>query len=300
MTSIMEDTKAASANTMNNSVVWTLVSGREVAFETITIAAEDVERLTKVHKQNRRLQNELRARSLAKSIARQQYYSCIATLVDGIYELSDGSRRRSAAIEAKRPLRVMYCKEILTTAEVKGLIKELQSAEEHSPRDHGAYFESLLNDVENPMTKEQIIEEEGISEAQYERYMRAWSVPQLLVDLFEEPRDLGDVSFRTLKKVANKIGDSDALKKFVDQLDIKPGTSLKEVMAYIVEAAGLKKAKTSDKARKFVDIDKNRHVKIKKSGKSKTIFEVSNGSEKEIEDIERLIAEYYQGKQKTK
>jgi ParB family transcriptional regulator, chromosome partitioning protein len=300
MTAIMDENKSNSANVADVPVIWTLVSGRKVSFLTITIPAEDVERLTRAHEHNRRLQSELKTHSLVKSIARQQYQSCIATLVDGIYELSDGTRRRDAAIKAQRPLRVMYCKEVLTTAEVKGLTKELQSAEEHSARDHGAYFEYLLNHPTSPMTKDQIIEEEGISEAKYERCMRAWEVPQKLVDLFEHPKELGDIRFRKLKSVASKFIDNEALEAFTSTLDIQPGTSTDEVLAFIVEAAGLKKSKSSDKPRKFVDIDKNRHVKIKKSGKAKTIFEVSNGSEREIEDIERLIAEYYQSKQKVK
>ena len=299
MTAIMNEKNSNAASVPNEAVMWKLDSGREVAFWTVTIPAEDVAELTSVHEHNRRLQNELKTKSLVKSISRQQYQSCIATLVDGIYELSDGSRRRDAAIEAKRPLRVMYCKEALTTQEVKALIKELQSAEEHSLRDHGAYFEYLINHPTSPMTKEQIIDEEGISEAKYDRCVRAWAVPQQLVDLFDEPKELGDRSFRKLKSVASKFIDNEALEAFTSKLDIHPGTSTEEVIVFIVEAAGLKKAQ-SDKPRKFVDIDKNRFVKIKKSGKSKTIFEVSNGSNKEIEDIERLIAEYYQSKQKVK
>jgi len=277
--------------------LWTLVSGRKISFTEITVPAEDVETLTYVNELNRRIQEEVSTRSLAGSIKRQQYQSCIAQLIDGRYLILDGSRRRQAAIEANRPLRVLFCVEELTLPEVKGLSKESQSSEEHSLRDNGKHFEYLLKHPDFPMTVEQVLEEEGINKSFYDRCVRAWAVPSELIALFETPTDLGDESFRKLTRVAKKFPNKMNLVKFISKLEIKSGTSIPETLNFIEEAAGLKKVANGDKPRKIVDINKNRHVKVKKSGKSKTVFEVSNGSQKELEDIERLIADYYKNKQ---
>ncbi len=287
VTKLMAEKQAEKAN---QPTVWTLISGRNVTFTEITIPAEDVERLTKVNEHNRRVQNELKSKSLVNSIRRQQYQSCIAILIDGIYSFYDGSRRRAAAIEAHRPLRVMYCTETLTNQEVKGLIKELQSAEEHSLRDHGAYYESLLNHPTSPMTEEEIIFEEEISKSKFDRCMKAWSVPSLLIALFEDKKELGDGSYTILKKVAKKYATQSELESFVEGLDMQPGTSYKETMAFIVEAAGLSKKTNNEKPRKIIDISKDKWAKTRKSG-DKQFFEISRATKEELAKIEQFIFE---------
>lgn len=286
-----------SASSENKSV-WELVSGRKVEFTEVIILAEEVADATYVHEHNRRIQGEVKSKSIAGmvlSIARQQYYPCIAQKLGDKYLITDGSRRRLAAIEAKSPLRIMSCESELTTAEVKALAKELQSSEEHSYRDHGGYYELLLSNEANPMTKEQIIIDEGISESHYERCVNAWRVPSELVDLFEWPSKLSHSDFVKLVKVAKKYPVQSELISIVESISIETGTSNKEVLGFIVEAAGLNKPKDSTKPRKVVDINKDKFVKVK-SEKNKTTFEISRGTPNELKDIENLIVEYYKQK----
>ncbi len=300
MTSITESmiSEMEESASSENKSVWELVSGRKVEFTEVIIPADEVADVTYVHEHNRRIQGEVKSKSIAGmviSIAKQQYYPCIAQKVGDKYLITDGSRRRLAAIEAKSPLRLMSCEEELTTAEVKGLAKELQSSEEHSYRDHGCYYELLLSDEANPMTKEQIIIDEGISESHYKRSINAWSVPSELVELFEWPSKLSHSDFVKLVKVTKKYPVQSELLSFVESVQIETGTSNKEVLGFIVEAAGLNKKIDSTRPRKVVDINKDKFVKVK-SVKHKTTFEISRGTPNELKDIENLIVEYYKQK----
>ena len=280
-------------NDAANPTTWKLVSGRMVDFYEITIPANDVERLTYSHKHNRRVQSEVKQKSIEdimESMSRQQYLPCIGEKIDGAYYLPDGSRRRLAAIAVHVPLRIMYCETKLTGKEVKGLAKELQSALEHSYRDHGSYYEELMNDPDSPMTKEQIIEEENISEAHFDRCVRAWQVPSELVDLFEIPAKIPHEDFAKLLKVAKAYKTPELLAGFINELDIQPGTANKEVMAFIAEAADLNKKKQTDKPKKIVDVSKDKWVKARNTG-SKQFYEISRASKEELALIEEFIVE---------
>ena len=272
---------------------WELVSGRMVDFHEITIPADDVERLTYSHQHNRRVQSEVKKKSIEdimNSMPRQQYLPCIGEKIGDSYYLPDGSRRRLAAIAKHLPLRIMYCETKLTAKEVKGLAKDLQSSLEHSYRDNGSYYEKLMNDPESPMTKEQIIEEEGISEAHFDRCIRAWQVPSELVELFEIPAKIPHEDFAKLIKVAKAYKTPELLAGFINELDIQPGTANKEVMAFIADAADLNKKKQTDKPKKIVDISKDKWVKARNTG-SKQFYEISRASKEELAVIEAFIVE---------
>ncbi|WP_298771824.1 hypothetical protein [uncultured Shewanella sp.] len=65
-----------------------------------------------------------------------------------------------------------------------------------------------------------------------------------------------------------------------------------KIMGIIYEKTGLNTSKNNNKPRKFVDISKDKFVKIA-TNKNKTIFEITRGTPTEIEDIEQLILNYY-------
>ena len=275
--------------------LFTLCTGRKVEFIAHTIPAEKVESTTYVAKHNRRLEAEVKLKSvegMVKSIKRQQYFPAITIRVGDKYEIADGSRRRYAAIQAEVELKIIYCTERLTSAEIKALAIELQSAEEHSYRDHGSYYSMLLNDKENLMSAEQIIEEEGISPMFYKRCLRAWEVPASLVNLFELPSRISHSQFSKLTKVTKTLKDNSSLELFVSSIKIESGTNNDEVMAFIYDEAGFNKPKNTAYSRKFVELSKDKFVKVAVT-KNKTTFEVTRGTQKEVEDIENLIKEYF-------
>lgn len=298
MSSISESIKAHMEEADSGSAakhLFTLCSGKKVEFIALTVPVEKVESTTYVAKHNRRIEVEVKPKSvegMVKSIKRQQYFPAIAIKVGDKYEIADGSRRRYAAILAGVELKIIYCTERLTSAELKALAIELQSSEEHSYRDHGRYYSILLNDEENSMSADQIIEEEGISPMFYKRCLRAWEVPASLVNLFELPSRISHSQFSKLTKVTKTFKDNSSLEEFVSNIKIESDTNNDEVMAYIYEEAGLNKPKNTASSRKFVELSKDKFVKVAVT-KNKTTFEVTRGTQKEVEDIENLIKEYF-------
>jgi len=292
--SMKEQMKEVGQKDVTNKHVYTLCTGRKIEFISHTVPASEVESTTFLSKHNRRIGSEVTEKSVEKivnSIKRQQYFPAIAMKVDGGFDISDGSRRRKAAILANVGINLLYCIEKLTTQEVKALAKELQTSEEHSYRDHGSYYSMLLSDTENPITEEEILQEEEISKAFYLRCIKAWEVPASLVNLFELPSKISHQQFSKLTKVTKKISNELALKSLVNEIEIT-SESNDEIMEIIYEKAGLNTPENKSKPRKFVDISKDKFVKIA-TNKNKTTFEITRGTPTEIEDIEKLIQDYY-------
>lgn len=278
-------------NTANKSEVYTLQNGRKVEFKRITIPAGQVETLTYAHALNKRIADELTRASLENminSISRQQYQPVIAQLVDGKYATLDGTRRRQSSIFASVGLDILYCEEDLTNAEVKSLSKELQTAKEHSVRDNGRAFALSLSEDPNK-TQEDIAEQEGFSQGYVSKALKAWAIPQEIINLFEYPSDLTLQQFAEITKVLEFIVEKKiSMDEVVSNTEVLPGTLNDEVIDFLKEAAQFGKVKNpTDKAEKFLTVNTKKWAKSKRVN-DKTTITLNRASEKEY----LLIQEY--------
>lgn len=279
-------------------VVYVLSSGRKVSFFRIHIEAEQVEALTYPHEMNKRIAEDLTRPSLElliSSISIQQYQPVIAQKIEGKYAAMDGSRRRQSAIFAGVGLDVLYCDEELTKAEVKSLSKELQSAKEHSIRENGREFFSLIND--NPdLSQEQIAEMTGFSQGYVSVALKAWEIPQSLVDLYEHPGDITKAQFKELEKVLKHMLSVDmSLEDLFSSIEIKPSTSNEEVTNFIKEASGLLKAKVpTERPVKFLDVSAKKWANSKRV-KDKTTITLNRATDAEYSLIEAYIKKVMSG-----
>lgn len=282
--------------------IYTLSTGRKIRFFETYIAADKVETQTYPHKQNKRIADDLTRASLElmiDSISRQQYQPVIAQKIDGKYAAMDGSRRRQAAIFAGRGLKVLFCEEELTKAEVKALAKELQSAKEHSIRENGREFALLVE--ENPeLNQVEIAGLAGFSQGYVSVALKAWEIPQALIDLYEHPGDITKPEFKVLEKVMkhiNSVGMSVA--ELIELTEIKPETSNDEVTNFIAEASGLTKLKVpADKPTKFVEISSKKWAKSKRVN-DKTTITLNRATDEEYKQIEAYITKVMGGEVKT-
>lgn len=280
------------------SYEYTLHNGRKVMFQKVIVPADQVETLTFAHDMNKRIAADLTRASLSlliNSIARQQYQPVIAQRIKGKYAALDGTRRRQAAIFAGVGLEILFCDEELMPAEVKALSKELQTAKEHSIRDNGRVFATLLSD--DPMkTQAEIAELEGFTQGYVSKALQAWEIPQEIINLFEFPSDLTFSQFAEISKIIKVIiGKKIPLEEIILLTEVKPGTSNDEVIDFIREAAEINKVvKVTAKPKKFLELNAKKWANSKRV-KDKTTITLNRATSEEYALIEAYIVKVMKG-----
>ncbi|MEH6454739.1 MAG: ParB/RepB/Spo0J family partition protein [Cocleimonas sp.] len=277
---------------------YTLHNGRKVTFRKVTVPADQVETLTFAHSMNKRIAADLTRASLellTSSISRQQYQPVIAQRINGKYASLDGTRRRQSAIYAHVGLDILYCDEELSPAEVKALSKELQTAKEHSIRDNGRAFAAILED-DSTKTQDDIAELEGFTQGYVSKALKAWSIPQDIVNLFEYPSDLTFSQFSEISKIVDIIiGKKTPMDEIILLTDVKPETSNDEVIDFLKEAAEIKKVvKVTDKPKKFLQLNAKKWANSKRV-KEKTTITLNRATEEEYALIEAYIMKVMKG-----
>jgi ParB family chromosome partitioning protein len=261
-------------------------------FQKVIVPADQVETLTFAHDKNKRIAADLTRASLSlliNSIARQQYQPVIAQRIKGKYAALDGTRRRQSAIFAGVGLEILFCDEELTPAEVKALSKELQTAKEHSIRDNGRAFATLLSD-DLAKTQEEIAELEGFTQGYVSKALQAWEIPQDIINLFEFPSDLTFSHFAEISKIVKVIiGKKIPMDEIILLTEVKPGTSNDEVIDFIREAAEINKVvKVTAKPKKFLELNAKKWANSKRV-KDKTTITLNRVTSEEYALIEAYI-----------
>ncbi|GIU40981.1 chromosome partitioning protein ParB [Shewanella colwelliana] len=285
---------------------YTLLGGRKVKFTATTIAANLLADTVKPHELNLRLPEELTRASLAsmiETIKDQQFYPAICQKVGDVYYAMDGSRRRQAALFAGAGFDILYTESDLSVAEVKHLTKQLQTAKEHSLRERGKQYYGLMN-PEQPegedtpakaLTQTQIAEVMGVSQGYVSNALKAWSIPQSLISLYEYPSDIIPAEFNKLASVVavceKKGMDID---EFAKSVDIQPGTKNDEVTTFIVEAAKVKKPKAKQ-AVKFAEVNSKKWAK-EKIDKDKITLTLNRVTKDEYSKIQSYIKDVMEGR----
>lgn len=200
----------SSADSVKQTQVFTLSSGRKATFEEIIIPSSSVESNTFVVQENNgRDQSALTPESL-KNITRtmrfQQFYPTIGVQREDKIEILDGSRRRASAILCGVGLRILVTKQDITVTEAQRLAKDLQTSVEHNIREIGLRLMNLKN---NGMNQKEIAASEGMSQAKVTRALQAASVPEDLIMLFPVQSELTYSDYKQLCIVAGEMRNKD-------------------------------------------------------------------------------------------
>lgn len=288
----LAEASLVAAEPQEKSVTFTLQSGKKVAFTRHHVPAGEVEAKTYVDFElNGRHQDDLTRASLAPiiaSITQQQFYPVIAVLEDARFNALDGSRRRMAAIYAEVGLDLLYTKEAISRSDAKALAKSLQTSAEHSARDMGRWY-AILGKT---MSQSEIAKVEVRSESHISKCLKAWSVPQPMVDLFADPKELTQSNYNKLAQCHDLLTSKQiALVDFLEQLSIQPGTTKDEIITYLHE--GMPKLQASGPVlpapRDLFVESKDKYIRVKAPSKSKRVIELSRIPQIDLDKIEAFI-----------
>lgn len=179
--------------------IFTLSSGKKVAFIRITIPAEEVESSTYVVQEtNGRDQSALTAESLkdiTRTMGLQQFFPAIGVRRNSEIEILDGSRRRASAILCRTGLDILVTDQPVTPAEARALAQDIQTAREHNLREVGMRLLMLKN---SGMSQKEIAEDENLSPAKVTRALQAASVSGALISLFPVQSELTYSDYKIL------------------------------------------------------------------------------------------------------
>lgn len=186
--------------------IFTLSTGRRVAFALRTIPANEVEDGTFVIQEtNGRDQASLTSESLkdiTRTLRLQQFFPCIGIEREDGVEIIDGSRRRAAAILCHTPLKVLITTSAVSAEEARKLAADIQTAKEHNLREVGLRLMALK---ESGLNQKQIAAQEKLSPAKVSRAMQAAAVPQELVSLFPVQSELHFADYKLLAAVDDSL-----------------------------------------------------------------------------------------------
>lgn len=135
---------------------FTFASGRLISATRVVIKSDDIVLKTTVHPLNPRRQASLTlesVRDLLPSVEKEGIYNEGVALknVIGVYELLDSSRRRFAALHAKRDLPLWVLDEAPSEADMLAFIHSTQAVKRLSYRELGLNYVELMN--ENDFSK---------------------------------------------------------------------------------------------------------------------------------------------------
>ena len=208
---------------VGQSMVWQLASGKTAAFNEVTLSHLQVKDETYVtFDVNGRDQSLLTKESLEdlNSLEFQQFYPAVGREVEGKIDILDGSRRRAWFLlqEGKvKTFRVLVTQDDISTADAKALAKQLQTAKEHNLREVG--LQCLAIQQANPnFTQADIAERVGLSQAGVSKAMKAASVDERLVKAFPDSNALSHPDYTLLAKVMKTCNDAKSLTAFIKKL----------------------------------------------------------------------------------
>ncbi|MPY24405.1 ParB/RepB/Spo0J family partition protein [Shewanella sp. YLB-07] len=276
----------------SQTVTFTLQSGQKVAFTRHHVDANEVEAKTFVDfALNGRHQEDLTRTSLQPiiaSITQQQFYPVIAVEEDGRFNALDGSRRRMAAIYAGVGLDLLYTKEAISRSDAKALAKSLQTSAEHSARDMGRWYAILRENL----SQAEIAQAEARSESHISKCLKAWSVPQSMIDLFSDPKELTQANYNKLAQHHQLLNEQQVeLSTVLETLKIQPGTSNDEIIIFLQEAMPQQQAQgpVLPPPRDLFVASKDKFIRVKSPSKSKRVIELSRIAQTDLDKIEQFI-----------
>ena len=192
------------------SRVFTLKSGKQAKFESVSILSGDIESRTFVDPDiNGRDQSLLTPDSLSdisRTIKLQQFFPAIGREINGKIEILDGSRRRASCILNHVKFDILVTRDDIDVQDAKQLAKDIQTAREHSLRELGKRFVQLGN---GGLTNEQIARSENVSPSKVTRALQAASVPDEIISVFPLASDLSHADYLTLLKLIGKARQAD-------------------------------------------------------------------------------------------
>ncbi|HBC3820687.1 TPA: ParB family protein [Vibrio parahaemolyticus] len=217
-------TKQFGVESVGQSMVWLLASGKSATFNEVTLSYEQVRDETVVtFDVNGRDQSLLTAESLSdlNSLEFQQFYPAVGREVDGKIDVLDGSRRRAWFLLQKgcvKTFRILVTQNEITVSDAKALAKQLQTAKEHNLREIGKQCLAIKNS--NPeLTQAEIAKQVGLSQAGVSKAIKAANIDEKLIKLFPIAHALSHPDYRLLDRVMKTCCDNELLDSFIKNID---------------------------------------------------------------------------------
>jgi ParB/RepB/Spo0J family partition protein len=187
------------------------IDGQDIEFIRTRIASAGVEQTTYVHPYNPRISEDVSEASVAKirkGIKFMQFMPAFAVKDEqGKFGVFDGQRRRLGAILEGKDFDILYTNQALSKEQVNQLIEMAQSFEKLSARDEGREFDEYRKAVLTEEGKEpsirDIADALGVPKSRVERGLRAWSIPQELINLFPSPANISHAQYVRLKMISD-------------------------------------------------------------------------------------------------
>lgn len=258
-------------NSVGESKVWTLKSGKNVAFTPVTLSFEEVrDNTTVTFEVNGRFQDDLTLESLQdlNSIITQQYTPAIARLHEGKMDILDGSRRRARFLYeegAIKEFHLLVSSEDISVSDAKALAKELQSSKEHNLRDIGLRCQLIkdnhFNETGETLNQTALAEQLGVSQSLISKALTAASVKKELLTLFPDVNQLALADYKFLKQVQDELERNDFIDGFIDEIETEIISIKDNLAADEYKSAVLTFIKKTNK--KFTAKPKNKAVTTK-------------------------------------
>ncbi|MGO3786292.1 MAG: ParB family protein [Pseudoalteromonas prydzensis] len=300
--------KSFDFNSVGESKVWTLKSGKNVAFTPVTLSYEDVrDNTTVTFEVNGRFQDDLTLESLQdlNSIITQQYTPAIARMHEGKMDILDGSRRRARFLYeegAIKEFHLLISSEDISVSDAKALAKELQSAKEHSLRDVGLRCQLIkdnhFNETGETLNQTGLAEQLGVSQSLISKALTAASVKNEILKLFPDMNQLAFTDYKVLKQVQDETESNNFLDGFIDEIESEvisidsnlAGDDYKNAVLALIKKASKKRSATKKDGpvtTKLFDCKGNQRTakKTEKGRKvSYTFDKITDEAKREIEE----------------
>jgi len=244
---------ASEANLVSNEnqiVVKTVKfkSGTTADFYRVFIPFEDLESAIVVKKCNKRYQALLSVNNthlLSKSLKEEgQLYDCYGQLLeDGKISNWDGSRRYFAAKSAGVGLWFLVTKRNdISESDKRSFFTKFHLYEPQSLVDKGYEYLELMQTEQYKQVE--IAKLYKVSKAHVTAAIQSTEIPAIIIGLFPSTNDLTSRELIDLRKISKMIVEQHHdLTKFILDLDIKAGTSKKEVFDFLQESITSKATK---------------------------------------------------------
>ena len=189
-----------------------LNSGRRIKFESIYVAANDVNEYTQVHQFNMRTQDVIDAamcEDILPSIKKAGVKLPVMATRErntGRYLVFDGSRRRFSALHTGQGLHVDYTEEELNDDEIAELSHITNLTKSSSLYDQGKFYQ--LQKEKLNISQNALADELGIPRSTMTYALCAYAIPLPVFTVFPSKTELGRKFTQKISKLINSLSDS--------------------------------------------------------------------------------------------